>query len=148
MRAANSSERSPANTRCVWLSTKPGITQRPAASSRSSAAAPARSIAATRSPSSTSAASRTMPERALAERGVVGDEQADVVDDERAHPAQRRRQLGRHVDAGMCAPSRTTHSPPTITWRTSAAAPAKTTDSSACRTGVPGQPHAVERDRR
>ena len=29
MRAANSSARSPANTRWVWLSTNPGITQRP-----------------------------------------------------------------------------------------------------------------------
>ena len=36
MRAANSSPRSPANTRCVCESTKPGITQRPAASIRSS----------------------------------------------------------------------------------------------------------------
>ena len=37
IRAANSSARSPANTRWVWLSTKPGITQRPSASIRSSA---------------------------------------------------------------------------------------------------------------
>jgi hypothetical protein len=32
IRAANSSARSPAKTRWVWLSTKPGITQRPLAS--------------------------------------------------------------------------------------------------------------------
>ena len=38
MRAANSAERSPANTRWVWLSTNPGITQRPPTSIRSSAA--------------------------------------------------------------------------------------------------------------
>ena len=36
MRATNSSPRSPANTRWVWLSTNPGITHRPAASIRSS----------------------------------------------------------------------------------------------------------------
>ena len=34
----NSPARSPANTRWVWLSTKPGSTQRPAASIRPSAA--------------------------------------------------------------------------------------------------------------
>ena len=38
MRDANSDERSPANTRCVWLSTKPGSTHRPPASIRWSAA--------------------------------------------------------------------------------------------------------------
>jgi hypothetical protein len=32
MRAANSSARSPAKTRCVWLSTNPGMTARPSAS--------------------------------------------------------------------------------------------------------------------
>ena len=32
IRAANSADRSPAKTRCVWLSTKPGITARPPAS--------------------------------------------------------------------------------------------------------------------
>src|SRR3954470_1520293 len=38
MRAANSSPRSPANTRWVWLSTEPGMTQR-AAEAREAAAA-------------------------------------------------------------------------------------------------------------
>ncbi len=61
IRAANSSARSPANTRWVWLSTNPGITHRPPASIRSSPAAPARSIAITRPSSITSAASRTAP---------------------------------------------------------------------------------------
>ena len=61
MRAVNSSARSPAKTRCVWLSTKPGTTQRPAASTRPSAAAPAEVTATTRPSSTTTAASWTSP---------------------------------------------------------------------------------------
>ena len=61
MRAANSSPRSPANTRWVWLSTKPGITHRPPASMAASAVTPAASTATMPSPSSTTAASRTSP---------------------------------------------------------------------------------------
>ena len=59
------------------------------------------------------------PERALAERLVVGDEQADVVDDERAHRSASRSAAG--TSNAAWRPSLTIHSPPTITSRTSAA---------------------------
>ena len=85
IRAANSSPRSPANTRWVCESTKPGITQRPAASIRSSAAAPARSIGDDATVLDDQRGVADEPERTLAERLVVGDEQADVVDDDRGH---------------------------------------------------------------
>ena len=62
MRAANSPERSPANTRCVWLSTNPGITHRPPTSIRSSAtgATPVPTLT-TRSPSMTTWAPVSSP---------------------------------------------------------------------------------------
>ena len=83
IRAANSSERSPANTRWVWLSTKPGITQRPPASMRSIGgdAAPL-----DRDDDAGVDDDRRVAddaERALAERRIVRHEQTDVVDDER-----------------------------------------------------------------
>src|SRR6266511_3606500 len=63
IRAANSTDRSPAKTRCAWLSTKPGSTARPPRSSRPSASgAVCRGPAYTTTPASTtSAASRTTP---------------------------------------------------------------------------------------
>ena len=85
IRAANSSPRSPANTRCVWLSTKPGMTQRPPASMRSSACAPGALDRGDAAVLDARARRRGRPERAFAELGVVGDQQADVVDDQRAH---------------------------------------------------------------
>lgn len=59
IRAANSSARSPANTRCAWESTNPGSTARPPASYASSAAGacPDGPAHAMRPPSMTSAAS-------------------------------------------------------------------------------------------
>ena len=88
MRAVNSSARSPAKTRWVWLSTKPGMTQRPPASMRSSAAAPA-AVTATTRPSSSTTARHRAPARADRRRGwVVGDEQADAVDHGGGHALQ------------------------------------------------------------
>ena len=66
MRATNSSLRSPANTRWVWLSTKPGMTQRPAASMRVSAAAPAGSIGDDRLAVDDERRVASQPERAVA----------------------------------------------------------------------------------
>ena len=59
MRASNSAERSPSNTRCVWESTQPGSTARPPTDTRSSAsgASAAGPIQAMRSSSTTTAAS-------------------------------------------------------------------------------------------
>ena len=66
IRAANSAARSPANTRWVWLSTNPGITHRPPASIRWSAAgAGPVPTAATRSPSITTWASVSSPSSVL-----------------------------------------------------------------------------------
>ena len=70
-------------------------------------------------------------QRPLAERRVVGDEQADVVDRERGHPAAIQRG-DRGIELGATsidtwAPPRRTR-PPTTTLLTSAAAAAKTTD--------------------
>ena len=91
---------------------------------------------------------RAAPRRAR----LAGDEQPDVVDDERAHadaPATVTRLVRARAATSMlvCAPSRTISRPPTITCRTSAAPAAKTTASSACSRLPAGQPHAVERDR-
>ena len=87
MRAANSSARSPANTRWVWLSTKPGITHRPAASIARSAAggAPRRRPrhARRRSP----ARRREHAAAPVAERRVVRVEAGDAVDDGGRHVA-------------------------------------------------------------
>ena len=131
MRAANSSPRSPAKTRWVWLSTKPGITQRPAASMQRSAPAPppARVTAATRSPSNTIAASRSVPSSgslvtsrpmlSIASVGLIGASTS---------------RSSRATSIDTCAPSRTIQRPPTMTSRTSAAVAQKTVPSSG---GVP-----------
>ena len=72
IRAANSADRSPANTRCACESTKPGSTARPAASTTSSAAGAraAGPVQAIRSSSMTRAASlmRGEPARARQRR--------------------------------------------------------------------------------
>ena len=63
IRAANSADRSPANTRWAWESTNPGITARPARSRRSSAsgARDAGPVHRTRPSSTTTAASCSSP---------------------------------------------------------------------------------------
>ena len=114
IRAANSSPRSPAKTRCVWLSTKPGMTQRPPASMRVAPAPPPAATATTRSSSNTSAASRD----GLAELRVVRDEQADVVDHRASGSCRERPRAARAATSiDTCAPSRTIQRPPTMTSR-------------------------------
>ncbi len=72
-------------------------------------------------------------ERSGAERGIVGDEQTDAVDDERRH--ERSAPMAESNAAGTSIvtwlPSRTITRPPLTTWRTSAAVAANTTASSA-----------------
>ena len=115
---------------------------------------PRRPTATMRSPSTTTHAFVTDAERPVAELGVVGDEQADVVDDERGRvttcaprptptpsaPARRRRRAGRGDRR------RTTTSPPTTTWCTSAAVAANTTASSASAGSVPARRTDAEVD--
>ena len=77
MRAANSSARSPANTRWPWESTKPGISARPSASIRS----PLVALGDLRPDPGDLAGLEQ--DRGVAQRpqlGVVGDERADVGD--------------------------------------------------------------------
>ena len=140
IRAANSSARSPANTRCVWLSTKPGITQRPAASKRSSAAAPA---ALDRRDDAVLDHQRRVAdqaESALAERRVVGDQRPDAVDDQRAHhttAAIDARELGGDVEVDVGAVADDLASAEQTTRSTSAAVAANTAASSAVSAVVP-----------
>ena len=138
IRAANSSARSPAKTRCVWLSTKPGITQRPAASSCSSALAPAGSIAATRSPSTTIAASRTIPSGPSPSAGshVTSRPMLSMTRLIRSPLGSRRPARGARPPPCDGRPRRSA-CPSTTTCRTSAALAAKTTDSSAVSGSVP-----------
>ena len=90
IRAANSSARSPANTRWVWLSTNPGITQR-----AGGVDALVRSGAGrfNRRHELVLAHERGVAhdaERPLAERLLARHKQPDVVNDERAHDATAR----------------------------------------------------------
>ena len=101
--------RSPANTRCVWLSTKPGITHRPPASIRRSAAgAPPvptrddrRRRRTRRGRRGGCRAHRRHPRRI---GGVVRDQHADVVDHGGRHTASTaRRQLAGDVETDVRA---------------------------------------------
>jgi hypothetical protein len=74
------------------------------------------------------------PERAVAERGLVGDEHADVVDDQRGHSASR---SAAATSKPVCAPSRTIQRPPARTWRTSGADAANTAAATPCSGRVP-----------
>ena len=118
MRAANSSARSPANTRCVWLSTKPGTTQRPAGVDPLVGGRAGRRHGHDPSVLDHDRGVANEPERAVAEAGIVGDEQADAVDDERGHAAaphgvdglgERGRDRDRHVLAVADDPAPADH---------------------------------------
>ena len=74
IRAANSSARSPAKIRCVWLSTKPGITQRPAASYAIVGGGSGRLDRGDDAVLDHQRRVADQPELALAERRVVGDQ--------------------------------------------------------------------------
>ena len=145
MRAANSSLRSPAKTRWVWLSTKPGRTHRPAASMRRSAAAPAASTATMRSPCITTHAFVRMPSgpspssgslvtsRPMSSTTSVGEVTTCAPRPTPTPSAPARRA----TSSRAWRPPATTTSPPTTTWCTSAAAPANTTASSTWAGSVP-----------
>ena len=90
IRAANSSARSPAKIRWVWLSTKPGITQRPPASRCSSRVGAGALDRDHRLVLDHERRVAHDPERPLAELGIVRDQEPDVVDRQRAHPRHRR----------------------------------------------------------
>ena len=87
MRAANSAARSPANTRWLWLSTKPGITAAPRGVEPLVGGGRVRGRADPRDPASptTIAASR----RIVAQLRIVGGQLADVRDQERHVIASR-----------------------------------------------------------
>ena len=72
-------------------------------------------------------------ERAVSDLTVVRDQQTDTVDHQRAHErsAVIASVSSRGTSSVWCRPSRTITWPPTTTWRTSAAVPAKTSASSA-----------------
>ena len=148
IRAANSSPRSPAKTRCVWLSTKPGITQRPPASISSSASAPARSTATTSPSSITTAASRTSPSGPSPSAGSLVTS-SPMLSTTRRSCGQTPATIGSAAGTSnvVCRPSRTTHSPPTITSRTSAAVAANTRLTRVPRPRCPPA-HGVEPERR
>ena len=140
IRAANSALRSPANTRCVWLSTNPGITQRPAASIRSSAcgATPV-PTARTCSSSKTSQASASSPSSVF----VTSSPMPSTT---RAHGSASASSAATSMDT-WC-PSDTTTRPPMTTWWTSAAVAANTAVSMACSGPAARSAHGVEGDRR
>ena len=104
IRAANSCARSPAKTRWLWLSTKPGSTARPPASTTSSAAgaSAAGPTQATRLPSTTSAASLDRAEQVVGVR-VVGDELADVGEQAWSWPQRPDRRVELAADLDLVA---------------------------------------------
>ncbi len=92
IRAANSWARSPAKTRWLWLSTKPGSTARPPASTTSSAAGasaagPTQATPVALDDERRVGRARRAGRRAPRSLGVVGDELADVGDQGRGHSA-------------------------------------------------------------
>ena len=148
MRDANSAERSPANTRCVWLSTKPGSTHRPPASIRWSAAG-ARPVptATIDAPSNTTWASVSVPSApslTTADGGVVRHQDADVVEHGRRHTASAARASSAATSMRTWAPSRTITSPPTTTWSTSAADGREHDRLEQVLAAGAGQPHRIE----
>ena len=124
MRAANSALRSPAKTRWVWLSTKPGITQRPSTSTRSShGGADPRPMATTTPSSITTWASCNSPCSVFVTSNPMPSIATLVTPAPRPVHVRRRWWRGAHRP--------TTTRPPMTTWWTSAAVAANTTVASA-----------------
>src|SRR3974390_3039365 len=87
IRAANSAVRSPAKTRCEWLSTKPGMTARPSASPRVSVPPPGRRAPGHDPAFEYHGGVADQPELALPEARIVRDQRADVIQEQGGHPS-------------------------------------------------------------
>ena len=143
MRASNSAVRSPANTRCVWLSTQPGSTARPAdvdpvVGGRGADARP--------DPGDPAVVERRARVGEPAELRVVRGQLTDAGRSGHAHAAARRSRRPAAANVAQtcsCTPSPRRPSPPTTTVATSAAVGRRTQPA---RGSAPGGADVSSRD--
>ena len=160
MRAVNSSTRSPAKTRWVCESTKPGTTHRPAASSIESAAgdAPLSPIQATTPPSMTRSTSCRSPSAPCPSSGrFVRSVPMSRTSSEPTGPIMALRPASRRLAKASCIdrtgsstswwrPAATTWRPATTTSVTSAPVAAKTREATTASGPGPRQARGVKPD--